>query len=63
MAVCSCGAETVVRNQSSWILSLFVVKQGSGGNNLPIYLFVSCGKQGGASFKPVQQFIYKLQPF
>ena len=48
---------------SSWISSLFVVKQGSRGINLPMNLFLIHGKQDGAIFKPVQQFTRKLQPF
>ena len=33
--------QLLVNDLSSWILSLFVVKQGSSGNNLPINLFLS----------------------
>ena len=59
--------QSFVINLSSWISSLFVMKQGSRGNNLPItYPQIHSlvhGEQCGANFKPVQQCIRKLQLF
>ena len=47
MAVCSHDVETV----SSWILSLFVVKQGGRGNNLPINLSLNSWQTGWCNFQ------------
>ena len=48
---------------SSWISSLFVVKQGSRGSNLHINLFLSSWQTRWCKCQPVQQCIRKLQPF
>ena len=38
-------------NLSSWISSLFVMKQGSRGNNLPLNLFLSSWRMGWCKFQ------------
>ena len=43
--------QSFVINLYSWILSLFLVKQGSRGNNLPVNLFLSSWQTGWCKFQ------------
>ena len=52
MAICSRNTEPLSTiDLSSWILSLFAVKKGNRGNNLPINLFLNSWQTGWCKFQ------------